>query len=96
MPVPIGVRAKGAGGGAAPPVSKIFGQNAKNSAKKRYFFGQTGRQPPSLENIRAKRQKFSQKKRNFLGKQGAAPPKSDRARMLMQQFHLFLYPFLYH
>ena len=30
----IGVRAGGAGGAAAPPVSKIFGQNAKNSGNK--------------------------------------------------------------
>ena len=30
----IGVRARGAGGAAAPPVSKIFGQNAKNSGNK--------------------------------------------------------------
>ena len=31
----IGVQAGGAGGGAAaPPVSKIFGQNAKNSGNK--------------------------------------------------------------
>ena len=30
----IGVRAGGAGGAAAPPVSKIFGQNAKNSDNK--------------------------------------------------------------
>ena len=32
--IPIGVRAGGAGGAAAPPVSKIFGQNAKNSGNK--------------------------------------------------------------
>ena len=30
----IGVRAEGARGAAAPPVSKIFGQNAKNSGNK--------------------------------------------------------------
>ena len=30
----IGVRARGAGGAAAPPVSKVFGQNAKNSGNK--------------------------------------------------------------
>lgn len=34
IPVFIGVRAGGAGGAAAPPVSKIFGQNAKNSGNK--------------------------------------------------------------
>ena len=33
-PSVIGVRAGGAGGAAAPPVSKIFGQNAKNSGNK--------------------------------------------------------------
>ena len=33
-PMTIGVRARGAGGAAAPPVSKIFGQNAKNSGNK--------------------------------------------------------------
>ena len=32
--LPAGVRAGGAGGAAAPPVSKIFGQNAKNSGNK--------------------------------------------------------------
>ena len=30
----IGIRARGAGGAAAPPVSKIFGQNAKHSGNK--------------------------------------------------------------
>ena len=32
--LPIGVRAGGGGGAAAPPVSKIFGENAKNSGNK--------------------------------------------------------------
>ena len=64
----IGVFAKGAGGAAAPPVLKKFGQNAKNSGKMPEFLAFFWR----IFDV------FFEIKRKFFRATGRRPPKLDR------------------
>ena len=70
----ISVRAKGAGGAAAPPEKFFSGKTAKIYVISKRFsgkmFGQTGFLPPKSGN-------FLGKKKIFFGQTGAAPPPSS-------------------